>query len=568
MLGVFPLILVFDCIYFIFHKSFAIFVGLGAVHFVLFGLLNYVGAYFLFKPVDHLLRFGDESEKAKARIARLTWYSTLWVFMLGMVFNVLSQLPLFLNPSMYGDIDVFQVEKMPMIYLLANIPVSVFIQAILPAFMTYFLVNDFSFDLKSKVFSQFQICYPAGSKKIGYTLAVVFFVIVVIPALLVILELFIALHLGDQYAQFSSLDPLENVMIDRLVVLVGMVIAVVLLTRSFTKPIYSLLKEINKVGHGNYATQAAVIAEDEIGVLTTNFNDMVRELEISHRKLEENNRTLEMRVEARTLELKEKNEALETTLAQLKEMQKQVVVQEKMATLGQLVAGLTHEINTPIGAMRSMSDTKSKALAKLQTVLNDVVPDGVDNNRDIKRAMAVISQADLLVDQGTDRLNDLVKSLKNFARLDEADRVVADIHEGIDSVLTLMKHDMLAEIEVVREYGEIPPFACQARKLNQVFFHLIKNACLSMDDQGQITIATSLKDKMVQVAIRDTGRGFTPAALESIFDPNFTTKNAVVRADLDLSICYQIVQEHRGHIQVESEMGKGSVFTIIIPFEG
>ena len=118
-----------------------------------------------------------------------------------------------------------------------------------------------------------------------------------------------------------------------------------------------------------------------------------------------------------------------------------------------------------------------------------------------------------------------------------------------------------------REYSEIPPFVCHARKLNQVFFNLLKNACQAIEDKGRITITTSLKKNMVHVAIRDTGKGIKQGDLESIFDPSFTTKGSVVRTSLGLSICYQIIKEHHGKINVESQPGKGSVFTVILPAE-
>ncbi len=285
-------------------------------------------------------------------------------------------------------------------------------------------------------------------------------------------------------------------------------------------------------------------------------------------KVHELNLNLERKVEDRTQELEQKNSELENTMGKLKQMQKQVIVQEKMATLGQLVAGLTHEINTPIGAMRSMNDTKSKAVMKLQTALENSSPDTAGKDPEIRKVLGVILKADQLIDQGTERLNEIMTNLKNFARLDEAETIRADIHEGLDSVLALIRHDLLTNIEVVREYGEIPPFVCHPRKLNQVFFNILKNACQAIEEKGRITITTSLKNNKVHVAIRDTGRGIKQDNLESIFDPDFITKDSVVRASLGLSICYQIIQEHHGKINVESQPGKGSVFTVILPTDG
>jgi signal transduction histidine kinase len=284
-------------------------------------------------------------------------------------------------------------------------------------------------------------------------------------------------------------------------------------------------------------------------------------------KVNELNLNLERKVEDRTRELKQKNSELEDTLDELKKMQQQVIFQEKMASLGQLVAGLTHEFNTPIGAIRSMKNTKSKALIKLQTALENIATDTAGKDREIRNVMEVILKADLLIDQGTERLNKIIINLKNFTRLDEAETTKADIHEGVDSVLALIRHDLLTNIEVVREYSEIPPFVCQPRKLNQVFLHILKNACQAIEDKGRITITTSLEENMVHVAIRDTGKGIRQEDLKSIFDPGFTTKSSVVRTSLGLSICYQIIQEHHGKIDVESQLGKGSVFTVIIPGE-
>ena len=284
-------------------------------------------------------------------------------------------------------------------------------------------------------------------------------------------------------------------------------------------------------------------------------------------KVHELNLNLERKVEDRTREITRKNAELAETLDQLKQMQKQIVVQEKMASLGQLVAGLTHEFNTPIGALRSMKDTKSKALQRLQTALENKTPGMTDPNSEIDKMLGIVSNADQLIDRSAERLHEIIQNLKNFARLDEAETAKANIHEGLESVLGLLGHELLNNIEVVREYGDIPSFIHQPRKLNQVFYNILKNACQAIEGKGRITITTRLKDSLVQVAIRDTGKGIPPEALDTIFDPQFTAKSSVVRARLGLSTSYQIVQEHRGRIEVESRVGTGSVFTVTIPAE-
>lgn len=568
MLSLYLLIVVFDSIYFFFHKSFKVFLMMAIVHFVLYGLINFLGTYLLYKPIDRLFtQGGGDTKQAKERISHLTWYSTSWIFIIGFSFIAFGQLSLFFNSSMYGDLETFSMDKMPFIYMVSIIPASLFLYAIFPAFITYFLINDFNLDLKAKVFLKFQIMYSPGKKRIGLTLLFVFFILVFIPALLVILELVVMLSLGDKYAQFSSVNPLETVMVDRFLVLVGMITAVILLKRSFTKPIYSLLKEINRVRDGDYSAQAAITTEDEIGLLTNEFNEMVRELENSYKMLEESNRTLEKKVEERTLEIKQKNSELEETLDTLKQMQNQVIIREKMASLGQLMAGLTHEFNTPISVIRSMKNTKSKAVTKLQTALDNIDPDSMRNNQEIRKVMEGISKADQLIDQATDRLHEIIKNLMNFVRLDEAEMKMADIHEGLDSTLGLIKHDLLTNIEVIRKYGEIPPFICHPRELNQVFLNILMNASHAIEGKGRITITTKLENNMVHVAIRDTGKGIKTDDLTSIFDPRFTTKSSSVRASLGLSICYQVIKEHHGKINVESQPGKGSVFTVMLPLE-
>jgi PAS domain S-box-containing protein len=257
--------------------------------------------------------------------------------------------------------------------------------------------------------------------------------------------------------------------------------------------------------------------------------------------------------------------ALEKAHRELKEAQAQLVQSEKMAALGQLVAGIAHEINSPVGAISSMQDTLSHAVAKLQTALAEVAPEALEENRSVRAALGAILEADRVIGLGAERVSEIVKSLRTFVRLDEAEMKMANIHEGLDSALTLIGHDIGDRIEVERHYGELRPIVCHPGRLNQVFLNLLLNASQAIDGTGRIVIKTSEKKGEVRVAIRDTGRGIPATDIESIFEPRFTTKGARIGTGLGLSICYQIVQQHRGRIEVESQLGKGSVFTVVLP---
>ena len=284
-------------------------------------------------------------------------------------------------------------------------------------------------------------------------------------------------------------------------------------------------------------------------------------------QVHELNLNLEQKVKDRTRELKLKNTELEDTLTKLKRMQNQVIVQEKMVTLGRLVAGLTHEINTPMSAIQSMNDTRSKALSKLKKALWKQRSDGEEKDLEIRKAMEMMENADQLIDQGSDRLNELIESLRNFVRLDEAEQKQVDIHEGIDSALALIKHDKLTDIEVVREFCDLPPILCRPRELNQVFLNLLLNAVTRIEGQGRITITTNTKGRHASIAFQDTGKGYRQDELNSIFDPVFTTDGPAVRTSLALSVSYKIVQEHGGNIEVESIPGQGSEFKVILPID-
>ena len=261
-------------------------------------------------------------------------------------------------------------------------------------------------------------------------------------------------------------------------------------------------------------------------------------------------------------EVKKALEDLAQANQHLRQTQSQLVQSEKMAALGMLVAGITHEINTPVGAIHSMNDTLKGAVRKLQQSLEGET--SVDKPG-VSRALSAIEDASRVIDTGTQRVADIVRRLKSFARIDEAELKTVEIHEGLDDTLALVHHQIKYVVKLTKEYGKIPPVACYPGRLNQVFLNLLVNAHQAIVEKGEISVRTFLKDGKVHVAIRDSGKGVPKEKLEKIFDPGFTTKGVGVGTGLGLSICYKIMQDHRGEILVETEVGKGSTFTVVFP---
>ena len=251
----------------------------------------------------------------------------------------------------------------------------------------------------------------------------------------------------------------------------------------------------------------------------------------------------------------------------LKDTESQLVESEKMASLGNLVAGIAHEINTPIGAISSMHDTLMRAVQKAKDALETHFPKECLESRELQTALKVISDANQVISTGTERVMKIVRSLRSFARLDEAELDRVDLHEAIDNTLTLVHHNLKERVEVVKHYGDVPPVVCYPSRLNQVFLNLLVNASQAIEGEGEIHISTRLEDGCVRAAVRDSGVGIPKENLRKVFEPGFTTKGVAVGTGLGLSICYQIMQDHQGRIEVESEVGKGSTFTVVFPYD-
>ncbi|MDP8207513.1 MAG: PAS domain S-box protein [Candidatus Electryonea clarkiae] len=249
----------------------------------------------------------------------------------------------------------------------------------------------------------------------------------------------------------------------------------------------------------------------------------------------------------------------------LRDTQGQLVQSEKMASLGMLVAGIAHEINTPIGAINSMHGSLMIANERLKEALQSVCTDELTENKKVSKMFGVIEEANRVIKEGTERVTTIVKRLRSFARLDEADLKDGDINEGIEDTLTLIHHQMKHDITLHLNYGDIPVVSCYPGRLNQVFLNVLMNARQSIENKGEITITTYQLAGNIHIEIQDTGVGIPKDKLDKIFDPGYTTKGVGVGTGLGLSICYQIMQDHHGQILVESEVGKGTKFIIILP---
>ena len=249
----------------------------------------------------------------------------------------------------------------------------------------------------------------------------------------------------------------------------------------------------------------------------------------------------------------------------LSDARNKLVQAEKMAALGNLMAGIAHEINTPVGAVTSMHDTLVRAVQRLEETLQQKFPEACEQDPKIQATLKVISDANRVIGTGTARVIQIVRSLRSFARQDGAEMKEADLHEGIENSLTLLHHDLKNRVEVIREYGALPPVPCFSNRLNQVFLNLLVNAAQAIDGAGRIVVKTDTGDGYARVSIQDTGTGIAEENLRKIFEPGFTTKSVGEGTGLGLSICRQIVEDHNGDILVESRAGEGTTFTLRVP---
>lgn len=242
---------------------------------------------------------------------------------------------------------------------------------------------------------------------------------------------------------------------------------------------------------------------------------------------------------------------LKQALDELKETQIQLVNTEKMASLGQLAAGIAHEINTPVASIKSNNDILSKLTEKIE-------------DKDIKEMFEQINAIDK---EAIKRISKIVSSFKKYVRLDEAELQDADINNELDLTLEILRHETKNKVEIIKNYGEIPLIKCYPNMLNQVFTNILVNACQAIETQGQITITTECINNELNIKIKDNGCGIPKENLEKIFTLGFTTKGVGVGTGLGLAMSQKIIDKHKGKIRVISEKGVGTEFIITIPCE-
>jgi signal transduction histidine kinase len=415
------------------------------------------------------------------------------------------------------------------------------------------------------------------------------------------------------------------------------------LARRITKPLSTLVAGTIRAAGGDLEARIGIKTGDEIEELARNFNDMVRQIQANQGKIEELNKGLEEKVRIRTDDFSATNDALKRAYAELQQAEVQLVHSEKMASLGQFVAGIAHEINTPSSAinaaifnMRGYLHTLAQQIPALS---GEGVPAGIEarfyriigaalspdltkkrsSTSEIRRRTRALETAlakqgfksprelaltfsrlalheellafvaaggdkapphclaflenvgNLAIAVGDVRLSieaitRMVKALRSYSHPDQADMREADIHDGIETTLTILRNQIKYGIVVERRYSRLPALTCNTNELNQVWTNIIHNAIQAMKGMGRITIETYRKDGFLAVRISDTGPGIPPAIRGRIFDPFFTTKDQGEGSGLGLGIAQQIVERHKGQILVESEPG-WTAFEVLLPLE-
>ncbi|MDY6936459.1 MAG: ATP-binding protein [Cyanobacteriota bacterium] len=374
--------------------------------------------------------------------------------------------------------------------------------------------------------------------------------------------------------------------------ILSVAIAIVFSIRT-SRAISAPLRKVTHIAHkvtteDNFDLQVSVTSQDEAGILALAIDRLIVRVRQLLQEQQQANETLENRVRERTQELHDKNKSLQETLRQLQRTQAQLIQAEKMSSLGQMVAGVAHEINNPVNFIYGNLTHAREYMEDVLGLLHLYQEEHPNPTPAIAEETEAIEldfiEEDLMklfqsMRVGADRIQEIVKSLRNFSRLDEAEIKTVDVHEGLGGTLMILQNRLKAKpeypaIEVMQNYGELPAIDCYPGQLNQVFMNLLANAIDALEekrlrgtDKATIEIHTEvLSNQTIGIRIRDNGSGIPNSIRSKLFDPFFTTKPVGKGTGLGLSISYQIVvDKHGGTLRCHSTPGEGTEFAIELP---
>ncbi|MBN2317440.1 MAG: HAMP domain-containing protein [Acidobacteria bacterium] len=350
-----------------------------------------------------------------------------------------------------------------------------------------------------------------------------------------------------------------------------------IISRGISVPLNNLIRSATTISQGNFNERVLIQSSDEVGLLASTFNEMARTLSSREMQLQELNRNLEDMVRDRTLELENSHEALKRAYYDLQSAQEQLVQTEKMASLGQLVAGIAHEIKNPLNFIYGNTGFLADYIQKIQDLLEmfEKLPSlsaadkaEIERMKDEVQYSFIKKDLNILIDNFTDgsrRINTIVSDLRTFSRMDRDEVSEVDLHASLEMSLNLLRNQYKNRIEIHKEYGDIPKIQGYPGKLNQVFMNLLSNAFQAIKDKGEVWLRTRTGSGTVEIEISDNGSGIAQENIKRIFEPFYTTKPVGQGTGLGLSISYGIVEQHGGKIQVVSAPRKGSTFTILLP---
>jgi signal transduction histidine kinase len=351
----------------------------------------------------------------------------------------------------------------------------------------------------------------------------------------------------------TMVRPLKELLVFFLVLFGACAGIVAFTVAQFIAPIRRLEQRADAMARGELADPVAAAGEgDEIGRLTLALEEMRRALRDKLRSTEEVNMDLERAVQMRTADLARKNRELAEALDKLGRAQEQIVRSDKLASIGQLVAGIAHEINNPVNAIVNTVGPLEEAVGSI--------------DKDPEAAKEVVEMIKV-VQRGAQRTKAIVSALHNYSRTDDENIVDFNVDRSIDDSLELLRHILKQNVTVVKQYGDVGRVRGHAGQINQVFMNLLTNAAqaLAGRDNATITIVTKGDAKDVTVKVIDNGPGIPPEVLPKIWDPFFTTKDVGEGTGLGLSIVHELVHRHGGEITCETKIGTGTTFTVRLP---